>query len=72
MTEAMHINTSLVLENCRAAMIFIKYMHDLVLKISFLDINSQNWITGSRLKLWQVIVKLRHQCQQMSNIPSRG
>ena len=32
--------------------IFIKYMHDIVLQISFLDINSQNWITGSCLNLW--------------------
>ena len=45
------INISLVLENRRAAMIFIKYMHDIVLKISFLDINSQNWNTGGHLKL---------------------
>ena len=47
-------------------------MYDIVLEISFLDINSQNWNTGSRLKLWQVIVKIQHWCEGMSNIPSRG
>ena len=66
------INTSLVLENRRAAMIFIKYMHDIVLKISFLDINSQNWNTGGHLKLWQEIVKIQHRCERISNIPSCG
>ena len=44
-------NTSLVLENRQAAMIFIEYIHDIVLKIAFLDINSQNWNTGCHLKL---------------------
>ena len=29
-------------------------MHDVVLKISSLDINSQNWNTGSHLNLCQV------------------
>ena len=33
--------------NPKATQIFIKYMHDIVLKISFLDINSQNWITAT-------------------------
>ena len=65
-------NTSLVLENRRAAMIFIKYMHDIVLKISFLDIHSQNWNTGGHLKLWQEIVKIQHRCERISNIPSCG
>ena len=37
--------------NQEAAQIFIKYMYDIVLEISFLDINSQNWNTASRLKL---------------------
>ena len=37
--------------NPKSTQIFIKYMHDIVLEISFLDINSQNWITGSHLKL---------------------
>ena len=52
--------------------IFIKYMHDIVLQISFLDINSQNWITGSCLKLWQEMAKTQWRCDQISNIPSRG
>ena len=47
-------------------------MHDIVLKISFLDTNSQNWSNGSHLKLWQVIVKIRHRCERISNILSRG
>ena len=53
------------------SLIFIKYMYDIVLEISFLDINSQNWNTGSCLKLWQVIVKIQHWCEGMSNIPLR-
>ena len=61
-----------VVENQELTQNFIKYMHDIVLKISFLDVNSQNWNTGSHLKLWQVIVKIRHQCERISNIPSRG
>ena len=46
-----HTNTSSVPENQEAAQIFIKYMHDIVLQISFLDTNSQTWNTGSHLKL---------------------
>ena len=45
--------------NPKSTQIFIKYMHDIVLEISFLDINSQNCINGSCLKLWQVIVKIQ-------------
>ena len=52
--------------------IFIKYIHDIVLQISFLDIYSQNWITGSCLKLWQVSVKIRRWYEKISNIPSRA
>ena len=47
-------------------------MHDIVVKISYLDTNSQNWSNGSHLKLWQVIVKIQHRCEQISNIPSHG
>ena len=36
--------------NQEAAQTFIKYMYDIVLDISFLDINSQNWNTASHLK----------------------
>ena len=39
-----------VFGNQEAVQIFIKYIYDIVLKISVLDINSQNWITGSCLK----------------------
>ena len=63
--------TSLVTKH-KSTQIFIKYIHDIVLQISFLDIYSQNWITGSCLKLWQVIVKIRHWCEKISNISSRG
>ena len=68
----MTTNTSSVPENQESTLIFIKYMHDIVLKISFLDTNSQNWSNGSHLKLWQVIVKIRHRCERISNILSRG
>ena len=40
--------------------IFIKYMHDIVLEISILDINSQNWITGSCLELLQKSLKIQY------------
>ena len=40
--------------------IFMKYMHDIVLEISFLDINSQNWITGSHLKLLLKSLKIQY------------
>ena len=36
--------------NQEAAMIFIKYIYDIVLEISFLDINSQNWIDGGHFE----------------------
>ena len=35
-------------------------MHDIVLEISISDINSQNWITGSRLKLLQKSLKIQY------------
>ena len=47
-------------------------MHDLVLKISFLNINFQNWNSGGHWKLWQEIVKVQEGVEQTSNIPSRG
>ena len=47
-----------LLPNDLLTQIFIKYMHDIVLKISFLDIHSQNCNTGSHLKLWQESVKI--------------
>ena len=36
--------------NQEAAQIFIKYIYDIVLKISFLDINSQNWNDGGHFE----------------------
>ena len=35
-------------------------MHDIVLKISFLDTNSQNWSNGSHLKLLQKSLKIQY------------
>ena len=35
-------------------------MHDIVFEISFLDINSQNWITGSHLKLMLKSLKIQY------------
>ena len=35
-------------------------MHDIVLEISILDINSQNWITGSCLELLQKSLKIQY------------
>ena len=46
--------------NSKLTQIFIKYMHDIVLEISFLDINSQNWITGSHLKLLPKSLKIQY------------
>ena len=46
--------------NPKSTQIFIKYMHDIVLEISFLDINSQNWITGSHLKLMLKSLKIQY------------
>ena len=40
--------------------IFIKIMHDIVLEISILGINSQNWITGSCLELLQKSLKIQY------------
>ena len=50
----LHTNTSSVPENQESTLIFIKYMHDIVLKISFLDTNSQNWSNGSHLNTVEV------------------
>ena len=36
--------------NQEAAQIFIKYMYDIVLEISFLDTNSQNWNSGGHFE----------------------
>ena len=55
-----YINTSSVPENQESTLIFIKYMHDIVLKISFLDTNSQNWSNGSHLKLLQKSLKIQY------------
>ena len=63
---------SSVVENQELTQIFIKYMHDIVLKISYLDINSQNWNSGGHCKLWQETVKIQERCELTSNIPTRG
>ena len=49
-------------------------MHDIVLEISFLDINSQNWITGSHLKLMLKSLKIQYIFQKslcMANRPNK-
>ena len=49
-TKDIFIRETSLNSNPKSTQIFIKYMHDIVLEISFLDINSQNRITGSCLK----------------------
>ena len=49
--DTVRLREGSVVENQELTQIFIKYMHDIVVKISFLDINSQNWNNGSHLKL---------------------
>ena len=44
--------------NQEAAQIFIKYMYDIVLEISFLDINSQNWSNVGHMRLRQKSFKI--------------
>merc|ERR1739836_63897 len=46
--------------NQEAAQIFIKYMYDIVLVISFLDINSQNWINVGHMTLCQKSFKIQY------------
>ena len=46
----MHTREGPVSGNQEAAQIFIKYIYDIVLEISFLDINSQNWIDGGHFE----------------------
>ena len=48
-----------VVENQELIQIFLRYMHDMVLKISFLDINPQNWNSGRHWKLWQEMLKIQ-------------
>ena len=70
----LNINTSSVPENQESTLIFIKYMHDIVLKISFLDTNSQNWSNGSHLKLLQKSLKIQYIFQKflcMADGPDR-
>ena len=44
--------------NQEAAQIFIKFMYDIVLEISFLDINSQNWSNVGHMRLLQKSFKI--------------
>ena len=50
--------------------IFINCMHYIVLEISILHINSQNWIDWSCLKLLQKTLKIQYIC--ISKIPLHG
>ena len=57
----MHSNDNLclregsVVENQELNQIFIKHIHDIVLKFSFVSINFQKWNSGSHWNLWQDI-----------------
>ena len=71
-TVTVYIRETSLDSNPKSTQIFIKYMHDIVLQISFLDINSQNWITGSHLKLLQKSLKIQYIFQKflcMANGP---
>ena len=55
-----------VVGNQEAAQIFINYMHDIVLEISFLDINDCPNLSRSNWKFWKEMLKtqkgvIRHQ-----------
>ena len=51
---------SSVVENQELTQIFTKYLHDIVLEISFLDINSQNWIDVGHMRLCQKSFKIQY------------
>ena len=55
-----YIREGPVVENQEATQIFIKYMYDIVLEISFLDINSQNWIDVGHMRLCQKSFKIQY------------
>ena len=48
--QSLNIREGPVTRNQEAAQIFIKDIYDIVLEISFLDINSQNWIDGGHFE----------------------
>ena len=48
-----------VVENQELTQIFIKYMHDIVLKISFLDLNNSPNLSPSHWKLWKEMLKTK-------------
>ena len=54
----LYIREGPVSGNQEAAQIFIKYMYDIVLEISFLDINSQNWSNVGHMRLRQKSFKI--------------
>ena len=45
--------------NQEATQIFINYMHDIVLKISFLDLNNSPNLSPSHWKLWKEMLKTK-------------
>ena len=72
--STVYIREGPVVDNQEAAQIFIKYMHDIVLEISFLEINSQSLNTGSHLKLLQKSLKIQYIFQKflcMADGPDR-
>ena len=60
-----YTSTISLVENQELTQIFIKYMHDIVLKISFLDINSQNWPL-------EALTKKCENTKHISKIPLHG
>ena len=63
---SVYIREGPVSGNQEAAQIFIKYMYDIVLEISFLDINDCPNLSRSNLKFWKEMLKtqkgaIRHQ-----------
>ena len=60
-----------VVGNQEAAQIFINYMYDIVLEISFLDINTGPNLSRSNLKLLQKSVKIQYIFQKFLRMANR-
>ena len=56
--STVYIREGPVVDNQEAAQIFIKYKYDMVLEISFLDNNSQNWSNVGHMRLQQKSFKI--------------
>ena len=71
MTYVLYIRVGPVAGNQQAAQIFIKYMHDIVLEISFLDLNNGPNLSRSNLKLMQKSLKIQYIFQKFLCMPNR-